>query len=290
SQAIHRLSFAMDSFGRYLPREVVRSVLASNRSARLGGDVRDLVIMFTDIKDFTSYSESMEASTLLSHLNQYLTALTNSILESTGTIDKYIGDSIMAFWGAPTPLQAPATLACTAALAIRSETERINRQWQEEGLVLRFETRIGINIGPVIVGNVGSEERFNYTVVGDSVNLASRLESTNKLYGTDILVSRSIVLAVETENPDIPYVFRLLDRVKVKGKAQSSEIYALLGRSDQFSPEQISDLQSANEIMAQALDFGPEEGLRLLCCLPETERQTPALLGLQDLLQKRLND
>lgn len=290
SQAIHRLSFAMDSFGRYLPREVVRSVLASNQSARLGGHVRELVIMFTDIKDFTSYSESMEASTLLSHLNEYLTALTNSILESSGTIDKYIGDSIMAFWGAPTPLQAPATLACAAALAIRAETARINHQWQTEGLSLRFETRIGINMGPLIVGNVGSEERFNYTVVGDSVNLASRLESTNKLYGTDILVSRSMVTAVETESTKNHYVFRLLDRVKVKGKAESSEIYALLGNSDQFTPEEINDLQSANEIMARSLDFGAEEGLRLLSCQPETIRQRPALLGLRDLLQQRLQD
>lgn len=287
SQAINRLSFAMDSFGRYLPREVVRSVLDSNQSARLGGNAQELVILFTDIKDFTSYSESMEASELLGHLNDYLTALTGAILNTSGTIDKYIGDSIMAFWGAPTPLKAPASQACTAALAIRAETSRINQRWQQASLALRFDTRIGINLGPVIVGNVGSVERFNYTAVGDSVNLASRLESTNKLYGTDILVSRSIVNAVEAEQTT-DFVFRLLDRVKVKGKEQSSDIFELLGTSDQFTPDQITDLETANEIMARALDFGDEEGLRLLTCLSEENRRRPALETLEQLLRQRL--
>lgn len=290
SESIHRLSFAMDSFGRYLPKEVVRAVLDSNQSARLGGDVRELVILFTDIKDFTSYSETMEASALLGHLNEYLTALTSSILKTSGTIDKYIGDSIMAFWGAPAPVQTPATLACAAALAIREETNRINREWESIGLKLRFETRIGVNLGPVIVGNVGSEERFNYTVVGDPVNLASRLESTNKLYGTDILVSRAVVNAVAAENDSNRYVFRLLDRVKVKGKAQSSDIFVLLGTVSQYSSDEIMDFESANEIMAVALDFGAEEGLNRLACLPEVNQQRPALQELRQLLERRLQN
>ena len=290
SESIHRLSFAMDSFGRYLPREVVRAVLDSNQSARLGGNVQELVILFTDIKDFTSYSETMEASALLGHLNEYLTALTSAILKTSGTIDKYIGDSIMAFWGAPTPVQTPATLACAAALAIREETNRINREWESIGLKLRFETRIGVNLGPVIVGNVGSEERFNYTVVGDSVNLASRLESTNKLYGTDILVSRSVVNAVAAENDSDRYVFRLLDRVKVKGKAQSSDIFVLHGTVSQYSSDEIMDFESANEIMAVALDFGAEEGLNRLACLPEVNQQRPALQELRQLLERRLQN
>ena len=288
AQAINRLSFAMDSFGRYLPKEVVRNVLASNQSARLGGNTKELVVLFTDIKDFTTYSESIEATILLSHLNDYLTALTSAILKTSGTIDKYIGDSIMAFWGAPAPLESPATLACRAALAIREETNRINREWEQVGLKLRFETRVGINLGPVIVGNVGSEERFNYTVIGDSVNLASRLESTNKQYGTDILVSRSIVTAVSKESGDQCFLFQLLDRVKVKGKQKSSDIYLLVGSGDQFSSEQINDLQSANEIMARALDFGDEEGLRLLSCQPQELQERPTLTRLRLVLQQRL--
>lgn len=288
SQAINRLSFAMDSFGRYLPKEVVRTVLASKQSARLGGSSKELVVLFTDIKDFTSYSESIEATTLLSHLNDYLTALTSAILKTSGTIDKYIGDSIMAFWGAPAPLESPATLACSAALAIRDETNRINQQWEKAGLKLRFDTRVGINLGPVIVGNVGSEERFNYTVIGDSVNLASRLESTNKLYGTDILVSRSIVNAVAKESGDQRFLFQLLDRVKVKGKQLSSDIYLLLGSGDQFTSDQISDLETANEIMTHALDFGDEEGLRHIACLPQEQQQGPNVERLRLLLQQRL--
>lgn len=261
SNAIHRLSFAMDSFSRYLPKEVVHSVLSSNQSARLGGNVQRLVILFTDIKDFTSYSESLDASVLLEHLNEYLTALTDAILKTSGTIDKYIGDSIMAFWGAPTAVPKPATLACEAALAIREETIRINKKWEAEGAEVRFETRLGLNIGDIIVGNVGSDERFNYTVIGDPVNLASRLESSNKLYGTDIMVSHAIVDAMTAEGSQGLYAFRLVDRIKVKGKQEVSEIYELLGRASQFDANYLQELETANQNAAHTLDASLNEGM-----------------------------
>jgi class 3 adenylate cyclase len=288
SNAIHRLSFAMDSFGRYLPKEVVRSVLGSNQSARLGGDVRKLVILFTDIKDFTSYSEVLEASELLSCLNKYLTALTDAILKTSGTIDKYIGDSIMAFWGAPTAVASPASLACEAAIAIQQETDRINQQWESEGVAIRFETRVGVNIGDIIVGNVGSEERFNYTVIGDPVNLASRLESANKLYGSGIMVSTAIVDTVAAEGNAGVYVFRLLDRIKVKGKQEVSEIHELLGKATQFEDQYLRDLDSANEIMAQALHSGEAVGLQLLSSMPKETQEHQPLMALRQMLELRL--
>lgn len=287
SNAIHRLSFAMDSFGRYLPKEVVRSVLGSNQSARLGGDARKLVILFTDIQNFTSYSEALEAPVILAHLNQYLTALTNAILATSGTIDKYIGDSIMAFWGAPTAVENPARLACEAALAIHAETNRINQQWKSEGSSIQFETRVGINIGDIIVGNVGSEERFNYTVIGDSVNLASRLESVNKVYGTKIMVSSAILNAVKEEGGEGIYVFRLLDRIKVKGKQEVSEIHELVGRVDQFDAQYLRDLEVANAIMARALDSGEEAGLELLASLSNDDQSHQPLVALRQMLQAR---
>jgi adenylate cyclase len=184
-------------------------------------------------------------------------------LETSGTIDKYIGDSIMVFWGAPAPVANPATMACEAALSIRDETIRINQKWYSEGSAIRFETRVGVNIGDIIVGNVGSDERFNYTVIGDSVNLASRLESSNKLYGTDIMVSSAIVNAVNAEGSQGVYVFRLLDRIKVKGKNEVSEVHQLLGRTDQFDADYLRDLDAANQIMARSLDSVKDGGRAL---------------------------
>ena len=287
SAAISKLSFAMDSFSRYLPREVVKSVLNSKQSARLGGEVRELVMLFTDIRNFTTYSESSDAILILDHLNQYMTALTTRILDTSGTIDKYIGDSVMAFWGAPYSVDQPACKGCTAALAVQEETSRLNREWEKEGIDLQFFTRVGINIGSVIVGNVGSEERFNYTVIGDPVNLASRLEGTNKLYGTGILVSQAIVDAVNQEDSNHDFCFRLIDRVKVKGKNLSTDVYELVGYRSHFHPLELDDLALANGIMATSLDRGVDLGLEQLLALPNDKPHTRFLLELRSMLTAR---
>jgi class 3 adenylate cyclase len=288
SAAISKLSFAMDSFSRYLPREVVRSVLNSKQSARLGGEVRELVMLFTDIRDFTTYSESSEAMLILDHLNQYMTALTTRILDTSGTIDKYIGDSVMAFWGAPYTVDQPACKGCIAALAVQEETARLNREWEKEGVDLQFFTRVGLNIGSVIVGNVGSEERFNYTVIGDPVNLASRLEGTNKLYGTGILVSQAIVDAVNKEDSHNDFCFRLIDRVKVKGKNLSTDVYELVGYRSHFHQLELDDLALANAIMASSLEGGVAIGLEQINALPNDKPITRFLLELRNMLTQRL--
>ena len=288
SAAISKLSFAMDSFSRYLPREVVKSVLNSKQSARLGGEVRELVMLFTDIRNFTTYSESSDAIMILDHLNTYMTALTSRIMETSGTIDKYIGDSVMAFWGAPYTVDQPACKGCTAALAVQEETSRLNREWEKEGIDLQFFTRVGINIGSVIVGNVGSEERFNYTVIGDPVNLASRLEGTNKLYGTGILVSQAIVDAVNTEDSLHDFCFRLIDRVKVKGKNLSTDVYELVGYRSHFHALELEDLAIANGIMEASLDGGVSLGLEQLLVLPSDKPHTRFLLELRTMLTQRL--
>jgi len=288
SDSISKLSFAMDSFSRYLPREVVKSVLNSKQSARLGGEVRELVMLFTDIRNFTTYSESSDAIMILDHLNTYMTALTSRIMETSGTIDKYIGDSVMAFWGAPYTVDQPACKGCTAALAVQEETSRLNREWEKEGIDLQFFTRVGINIGSVIVGNVGSEERFNYTVIGDPVNLASRLEGTNKLYGTGILVSQAIVDAVNTEDSLHDFCFRLIDRVKVKGKNLSTDVHELVGYRSHFHALELEDLAIANSIMAASLEGGVRVGLEQLLVLPSDKPHTRFLLELRTMLTQRL--
>lgn len=287
SAAISRLSFAMDSFSRYLPREVVKSVLNSKQSARLGGEMRELVMLFTDIRNFTTYSESGDATMVLDHLNTYMTALTSRIMQTSGTIDKYIGDSVMAFWGAPYPVDQPASKSCTAALAVQEETSRLNLEWKQAGIDLQFFTRVGVNIGSVIVGNVGSEERFNYTVIGDPVNLASRLEGTNKLYGTGILVSQEIVNAVNNEDSHHDFCFRLMDRVKVKGKNLSTDIYELVGYRSHFHPLELEDLATANAIMATSLDGGVNVALEQLLALPTDKPNTRFLLELRTMLTQR---
>lgn len=287
SAAISKLSFAMDSFSRYLPREVVKSVLNSKQSARLGGETRELVMLFTDIRNFTTYSESGDAIMILDHLNTYMTALTSRIMETSGTIDKYIGDSVMAFWGAPYTVDQPACKGCTAALAVQEETSRLNLEWEQAGIDLQFFTRVGVNIGSVIVGNVGSEERFNYTVIGDPVNLASRLEGTNKLYGTGILVSQAIVDAVNKENSKHDFCFRLMDRVKVKGKNLSTDIYELVGYRSHFHPLELEDLATANAIMATSLDRGVNLALEQLLALPTDKPNTRFLLELRTMLTQR---
>jgi adenylate cyclase len=277
----------MDSFSRYLPREVVKSVLNSKQSARLGGEARELVMLFTDIRNFTTYSESNDAILVLDHLNEYMTALTSRILETSGTIDKYIGDSVMAFWGAPYSVEQPACKGCTAALAVQEETSRLNREWARQGIDLQFFTRVGVNIGPVIVGNVGSEERFNYTVIGDPVNLASRLEGTNKIYGTGILVSQAIVDAVTKEDSHHEFCFRLIDSVTVKGKNFSTDVYELVGYRSNFHMLELDQLAIANGIMATSLDRGIDLGLEQLLSLPNDKPQSRFLLDLRKMLMSR---
>lgn len=229
SDALERLTAALSSFALYLPRDVVRKLLATNEIAKKGGTNKPLVILFTDIRNFTGYSESTSLDVLLPKLNQYLNQVSLQISERQGTIDKFIGDSVMAFWGAPSEVDQPAWLACKAALAIRQACESMNRQWQDEGLNLNFTTRIGIHAGNAIVGNFGSDDRINYTAIGDSVNLASRLESTNKEYNTDIIVSRSVVDAVQAETGSDPLIFDRIDSIRVRGKQQAVEIYSLRG-------------------------------------------------------------
>ena len=229
SDALDRLTAALSSFALYLPRDVVRKLLATNEIAKKGGTNRPLVILFTDIRNFTSYSESTNLDVLLPKLNQYLNQVSLQISKRQGTIDKFIGDSVMAFWGAPSEVDQPAWLACKAALAIRQACDSMNRQWQDEGLNLNFTTRIGIHAGNAIVGNFGSDDRINYTAIGDSVNIASRLESANKEYSTDIIVSRSVVDAVQAETGSDPLIFDRIDNIRVRGKQQSVEIYSLRG-------------------------------------------------------------
>ena len=218
SRASNRLTRAIESFSRYLPNEVVRSLLLNETRAELGGTSEDVAVMFTDIENFTTYTESIQTQDLFRYLNEYFTELTKHVIANQGTIDKYICDSLMVMWGMPTPLNNPCELACETAIALRNASNRLRDEWAQQNAPLKFNTRIGLHYGEAIVGNVGAADRFNYTMVGDTVNLASRLEGANKTYKTNIIVNHALLTALEREQALHRFSFRMLGKVTMKGK------------------------------------------------------------------------
>ena len=175
--------------GQYLSPSVVAHVTRDPESLKLGGDQREMTVLFSDIRGFTSFSETLEPEELVHLLNEYLTVMSDIIFKYDGTIDKYMGDAIMAFWGAPEHQPDHATLACRAALDMVTALEQLNASGPTRA-ARRSAMGIGINTGQMKVGNMGSNSRFDYTVMGDSVNLGSRLEGLNKEYGTTLIVSK----------------------------------------------------------------------------------------------------
>jgi adenylate cyclase len=214
------------NFKRYVPSDLVAQLISEKISADLGGEKRELTMFFSDIAKFTSIAEQVETEKLVMDLSIYFETVSKTILENKGTIDKYIGDSVMAFWGAPSRMEDHAARACRSAILIRDNLQNLFRQWENKGK-LPFPTRMGIHTGEVIVGNMGYNDRLNYTVMGDSVNIASRLEGMNKVYGTGIIVSQ---YAMEQCRED--FEFRHLDRVLVIGRKKEFDIYELLTFKD----------------------------------------------------------
>ena len=234
SDAFISMRGGLASFRRYVPAELVRQLIATGREAKLGGEKVLLAVMFTDIVGFTSLAESLTAEELMLQLSAYLDRMTRIIEREQGTVDKYIGDGIMAFWGAPLEVGNPALLACRAALGCSKAEADLNRQWQDEEKPA-MPTCFGIHFGETIVGNVGSSRRMNYSIFGDNVNLASRLEGINRIYGTKIIVSQSVYEAVDKQ-----MICRPLDIVAVKGKKKSIPIYELLAANDEEGAEALA--------------------------------------------------
>lgn len=215
------------AFSSYVPPEVVRRIVAEGRAVQLGGQSKHLTVLFSDIRGFTSYSERLEPEAVVSFLNDYLNAMTDAIFKHSGTIDKFIGDAIMAIFGAPMHLNNHATLACAAALEMRAALKTFNIELSEKQRD-SVAMGIGINTGEMTVGNIGSRQRFNYTVIGDSVNVAARLESLTKFFNVDILVTADTMQACTPSK----FVFRLMGRVKLQGRAAFTEVYGLVGRME----------------------------------------------------------
>lgn len=238
-------------FGQYVPPDLVSVMSKDPERFTMEGESRELTILFSDVRGFTTLSEGLEARALAKLMNLYLTAMTETIYQHQGTIDKYIGDAIMAFWGAPVSDVEHARHALETALSMQQRLTDLNRAFQEYGWPA-IQIGVGLNAGLVSVGNMGSSYRIAYTVMGDAVNLASRLESLTKQYGVGILVGESVAA------PLSDHLFLELDRVRVKGKDQPVAIYQPLGLRAQATPTALQQrdlfLQALHDYRTQSWD------------------------------------
>lgn len=234
SRAIDTLDTAVKSFAAFVPVGLVRQLLDSDQKLELGGHSRFLTIFFSDLEAFSSLSEEVPSQELLLRVSAYLELVTRAVNEEQGTIDKFIGDGVMAFWGAPALLDDHARKACFAALRICEGMKALNARWQAAGMK-PLNIRIGIHSDAVLVGNIGSKERMSYTVMGDGVNIASRLEGINKEYGTRICISHAVFKEAGEH-----LCVRPIDDVAVKGRRTKVPVYELVGAhgmGPEFEPD-----------------------------------------------------
>jgi len=218
--------YIRQTFSKFVSKTVVDELLKHPDKLKLGGDKKILTVLFSDIRSFTTISEKMTPEELVEHLNEYLQAMTELVFKYDGTLDKYVGDEIMAFWGAPIPQDNHALLACKCAVEMMQVLEQLNKRWVQMNKPA-LHIGIGINTGEMVVGNMGSASRMDYTLMGDNVNLGARLEGTNKQYGTGIIISEFTYEHVKDH-----VIARELDLVRVKGKQLPVKIYELIDVKD----------------------------------------------------------
>jgi adenylate cyclase len=268
--------FVRESFGRYLSPTLVERLSENPEGLKLGGEDRELTILFSDIRGFTTLSESLTPTELTALLNRFLTPMTDVLLEREATIDKYIGDAIMAFWNAPLDIKDHAAKACGSALAMVEALDAMNR---ERGTALKIG--IGLNTGMACVGNLGSDQRFSYSCLGDSVNLASRVEGMTKLYDVTILVTEDVCL----KSPG--FVFAEVDRVRVVGRRAAVRLYTLLGRKGDPEMAELVPLIARHEAFIDAWQAGDFAECRRM--IEDFMRATKnALSGTHGLYRERL--
>ncbi len=268
--------FVRESFGRYLSPTLVERLSENPEGLTLGGEDRELTILFSDIRGFTTLSETLTPTELTGLLNNFLTPMTDVLLKREATIDKYIGDAVMAFWNAPLDIADHPQKACLAALDMVAALERLNR---ERGMSLKIG--LGLNTGMACVGNLGSDQRFSYSCLGDSVNLASRVEGMTKLYDVSILVTE------EVRGRTTGLLFAEVDRVRVVGRQAPVTLHALMGVADGVAHDQVKLLDRHNAFIAawQAGDLGvAREELALLLAMGDNP-----LNGTHLLYQQRLS-
>ena len=258
---------ALESFSRYVPIEVVRELIRRGEVARIGGKVAPITILFSDIRGFTTISENLAPDDLADHMADYFALLLEILHGRRATVDKFIGDAILAFWGAPSPDTHLPEEAVRAALECVQTLEAHNKQWRAQGRT-ELPTCFGIHTGEVVVGNIGAPSRLSYTVLGDAVNLASRLEALNRLYGTSVLISEDVRAPVQEA-----FHLRLVDRVAVKGKIHPVQIYEVLGERGEVDEERLAFAQKYEEAFQRYQD----------------QEFTQAVAALEDILEQGLS-
>lgn len=280
------------AFGQYLSPALVEQLAHSPEKLVLGGEEREMTIMFSDVRGFTSISESYkhDPQGLTRLMNRFLTPLTNAILARKGTIDKYMGDAIMAFWNAPLDDTAHQLNACEAALDMLQRVDELNKERQDEAehgghVYIPLNVGVGLNTGICVVGNLGSDQRFDYSVLGDSVNLASRLEGQSKEYGFPIIVGSRTALAVKDK-----FAILELDFIMVKGKKEPEVIYAIAGREDVMQSERFQRLRNLTiEMLASYRSRDWDEALAAIARGRKTD-EGHALEQLYDLYEARITN
>ena len=248
AEARKQREFINSAFTRYLNPSLVKRLADDPSKLQLGGEMRDMTLLFCDIRGFTTISEKFDAHGLTRFINRFLTPMTDLIMANRGTIDKYMGDAIMAFWNAPLDDEEHAANGCRAALKMRTRLKELNVEWKAEAdaagqVHIPVNIGIGLNSGSCCVGNVGSDQRFDYSVLGDDVNLASRLEGQSKTYGVDIVIGEN------TERVTRMLAVLELDLLTVKGKTKPVHIYALVGDDEMAQDQGFLTLKSEHEAM-----------------------------------------
>jgi adenylate cyclase len=223
--SIYSMKLAFRSFVCYVPKAIVEQLLLKNKKIALGGEKKEITVVFSDITNFTSIIEDLPVEKITPLLEEYFDMLSKIMLQNQGTIDKYIGDGIMAFWGAPKDLPDHTSICAEAILLCHAFVNELNERRAKKSMPV-FRTRFGIHTGNAIVGNIGTAERMNYTLMGDTVNTASRLQGINKIYKTGIIISDQVKQKLHPE-----FITRPLDVVEVKGKKQKIAIYELIGKT-----------------------------------------------------------
>jgi len=259
--------FLRETFGTYIAPKILDKMYEEKQAPKLGGVEGYHTAFFSDIQNFSTFSEVLEPERMVALMNEYLTVMSKVILDNEGTLDKYIGDAIVAFYGAPAPVDNHEIKSCKTALAMQDALEDLRHKWKSEAdwpeIVYSMQHRIGLNSGKMVTGNMGSEMRMNYTMMGDTVNLAARLESSAKQYGVYNFVGENIYESSKTD-----YVFRFLDFVRVKGKNIPVKVYELVSHKDSIENNTVNLIKKFEE----GLDFYYQQNWdQALACFKEAE-------------------
>jgi adenylate cyclase len=281
ARSLVRMKAALRSFSFFVPLDVVRTVLTSGQAAELGGELRVLTVLISDVVGFTKLAETTPPGALVHHLGRYFDILERAVDDAGGVVDKFMGDGMLAFFNAPDRVRDHAARACDAALAAQRSLEQFNRVADN---TLPFHTRMGLATGEVLVGNIGTARRLSYTVIGDTVNLACRLEMLNKAYGTGILASGEVQRAAGSD-----FEWRHLDRVTVPGRSEPLELYELLGRKGEVDAATLL-VRDLHEVALQTLVAGQfddaERGFRAI--LDKAPHDRPAQYLLEHTIVMRI--